>query len=507
MSNLKPLILAIILVWFGGISAQNDNQGLNEYDTTGKTQLIIAVLDNDLDKSRELIRKGADVNLAEKDGLQGTPLMYASSLGNTVIINLLLKNGAIPNKVDINNDHALNWATFSGKIPAMKMLLDQGADVHLSSKHGSAIDVALRLWHHDSVANVFRGTAIAEVKDKNQQQLIDAVRKGDVVRTKKLLNQGISPDTRDELGSPLLNIAAKSGHLEIIKILVDGGANPNAINRVGQTSLTWAARFNYLDVVQYLLDKGADASKSGPKYRLSPLIGAAVGGNAEIGQRLISHGAPINQTDKINSAAPIHWAIFYDHTEFVHMLLNHEADPYLVASDNEEYSAYKLLKRFGKEKAVNLIETNRMKQLRENIKGSWKVRAIEYQYPDTTYVMDKEPFGRFLFSEENYSVTYHPMMERRIPFEKLSMPQNDEILKAFKSVVFNTGTYKIQDSIIKTTADMAKVPGFEGGEQFYKIDLSVGDLVLTMYDENYPNGDKPEWYGKLQIRFRLEKEN
>lgn len=97
-------------------------------------------------------------------------------------------------------------------------------------------------------------------------------------------------------------------------------------------------------------------------------------------------------------------------------------------------------------------------------------------------------------------------MQQRKPFKDLSKPENEEIINAFRSLVFNTGSYSIEDNIISTTADIAKVPGFEGGQQYYRMKLVDDALELVMYDETYSNGKKPEWYKKLKIKFRLKRE-
>ena len=48
-----------------------------------------------------------------------------------------------------------------------------------------------------------------------------------------------------------------------------------------------------------------------------------------------------------------------------------------------------------------------------------------------------------------------------------------------------------------------KVPGFEAGTQVYNINHKENTTELTMYDETYPNGKKPAWFGKLKIKFIL----
>ena len=48
--------------------------------------------------------------------------------------------------------------------------------------------------------------------------------------------------------------------------------------------------------------------------------------------------------------------------------------------------------------------------------------------------------------------------------------------------------------------------GFEGGKQFYHFKKQDEKLTFRMYDETYPNGDKPEWFGKLEVEFIFAKE-
>ena len=143
---------------------------------------------------------------------------------------------------------------------------------------------------------------------------------------------------------------------------------------------------------------------------------------------------------------------------------------------------------------------------KQKIIGSWKVQEIHYQYMDTTYVAKDQDNGRFLFTKTHYALMYNPRMQLRKSFKILSKPNNEEIINAFRNIVFNTGSYILKDSTISTTADIAKVPGFEGGKQFYNLKLEGDNLQLTMFDETYPNGEKPEWYEKLKIKFILIRE-
>ncbi|MDG5491732.1 lipocalin-like domain-containing protein [Psychroserpens sp. SPM9] len=139
------------------------------------------------------------------------------------------------------------------------------------------------------------------------------------------------------------------------------------------------------------------------------------------------------------------------------------------------------------------------------LEGSWKMQEIHYIYADTTYV-GEITYGTLLFAPKRYSLLYNPWTTERKAFDTLSKPTDAEIKAAFQSIVFNSGSYTYTDSTVTTTADMAKVPGFEGGKQFYNYSIKANNLDIMMFDETYPDGNKPEWSGKLKVLFKMKKE-
>lgn len=114
------------------------------------------------------------------------------------------------------------------------------------------------------------------------------------------------------------------------------------------------------------------------------------------------------------------------------------------------------------------------------LEGSWKMQEIHYIYTDTTYVGKPITYGTILFTPKRYSLLYNPWTDERKPFDTLSKPSVAEIKAAFKSIVFNSGSYVYTDSTVVTTADIAKVPGFEGGKQFYNYKIENDKLDLSL---------------------------
>ena len=137
--------------------------------------------------------------------------------------------------------------------------------------------------------------------------------------------------------------------------------------------------------------------------------------------------------------------------------------------------------------------------------GSWNVEEIYWKTPDTTYAIKNAQPGIFMVTETRYSMMWTPTQYSRIPFKKLAYPTDEEILTGFRSIVFNSGTYTMTDSMFHIKATIAKVPGFEGGTQSFKYKLYGDGLELNMIDETYPNGDKPDWYGHVETTFKLSK--
>lgn len=137
--------------------------------------------------------------------------------------------------------------------------------------------------------------------------------------------------------------------------------------------------------------------------------------------------------------------------------------------------------------------------------GAWKLISVSWISAQQTHTIEQAQPGMFLFTPHNYALMWSPKQTPRTPFKNLSKPTDEEVLAGFKSVVFNAGSYEITNDKIVTTAHVAKVPGFEGGQIYYDYVLDGNQLLLTMYDETYPDGNKPDWSGKWQTQFTLIK--
>lgn len=148
------------------------------------------------------------------------------------------------------------------------------------------------------------------------------------------------------------------------------------------------------------------------------------------------------------------------------------------------------------------------KQNREKNKllGAWSIEEVSWQSKDTTVSIIPSQKGMLVVTPKHYSISWCPIQEGRSAFHNLSQPNELEVLQAFKTIVFNSGGYRLKKGDFITEATIAKVPGFEGGKQFYQYQvLDNENLRLTLYDETYPSGEKPNWHGTWKTIFSLRK--
>jgi len=96
-----------------------------------ETPLMLAAITNQLDWSKKLIERGADVN---QKGW--TPLHYAATKGNVDIMRLLIESHAYLDAESPNGTTPLMMAAHYGTPMATKLLLEEGADPRIKNQLG-----------------------------------------------------------------------------------------------------------------------------------------------------------------------------------------------------------------------------------------------------------------------------------------------------------------------------------------------------------------------------------
>ena len=98
-------------------------------------------------------------------------------------------------------------------------------------------------------------------KQELNDQLYEAVRKGDPAAVTAALDKGADVNAKFRYGTTALFKAAERGNAEVTKVLLERGAELNVKDTFyGATALSWALQNDHINVVSLLLAKGAEGA-------------------------------------------------------------------------------------------------------------------------------------------------------------------------------------------------------------------------------------------------------
>jgi hypothetical protein len=83
------------------------------------------------------------------------------------------------------------------------------------------------------------------------------IKKGDVIRLRNELQDGLNPNLCNQYSWTLLMVAALEGNTSIGTLLIEGGADVDKRNRFRETALSLAAHSGHPSFVRLLLRSGA----------------------------------------------------------------------------------------------------------------------------------------------------------------------------------------------------------------------------------------------------------
>ena len=206
--------------------------------------LIDAAADDGADRVKELIALGASINAVNDRGWfqEGyTPLMRASMYGNTEAVKLLLDAGA---DIKLTSRHGLSsfmMACSNGYIEIAELLLKHGADIDRFGNGWNPITAAAM---HDCQKMITflleNGADINRANHRGETALMMVCRNavGKKKAIKLLLAAGADVNAADKEGqTALMGLASENGYTELMHILIKFGADPNIRNNKGQTAL------------------------------------------------------------------------------------------------------------------------------------------------------------------------------------------------------------------------------------------------------------------------------
>lgn len=280
----------------------------NARNDKGAPVLFIAVQKRSADLAELLVEAGANPDAQYEDYIGATPLMMAVGVKDLQLAKLLLENDADVNVIDANGDPAINWAAYYGYTDFVELFVRHKADTKLTG-HGNALEIAMRRGHQDIVSLLTDRKATA-IPNPDIALMVEAIQTGDAKGVAEALGFGVSPDSLDFTGRPILALAARKGAADIVRRLIQAGATVDLADQIGFTPLFEAAREGNAAAAKLLLEAGAnpDHRSNATALALTPMHMAALSNSAETVKLLAAHGANLNVTGRDNGT-PLLWAL------------------------------------------------------------------------------------------------------------------------------------------------------------------------------------------------------
>lgn len=193
----------------------------------------------------------------------------------------LIRAGADPKKTDYDGRSPLHLAASKGYEDIALFLIQEGVDINASDNFGNTPLMEAINRGHDAVASLLSGEgASLNIKDAGTC-LCTAVVRGDSDFIRRLLANGVDPDSKDYDQRTPLHVAACQGLYLMAKLLVEAGASVILRDRWGDTALDEARRAGNKNLIKLLEDAkyaqisqfgGSSAERTGNKHRIKCTI-------------------------------------------------------------------------------------------------------------------------------------------------------------------------------------------------------------------------------------------
>jgi ankyrin repeat protein len=345
---------------------------LNKKSKTGETLLHQAAAQGRAEFVRELIGRGATVNVQCFAGW--TPLHKAALKGFVDIIQILCEHGANPDaQSTIEQDTPLHDACANGNMDVVRLLLQHGANPRIQNSAG--------FFPHEVVEDEFEElkTFMLNATNEFKESTIAHDAREDSEPPMSPATKRLSRRTSTASDAPLLVQTHQNGRSRR-----GGGSSGRAddllaldINyrdKMKRGNLTLGILQGNTDLVLKLLVMGAKVTAKDSEGN-TPLHYAARGGHVDIAAALLEYGADVDALNKKNET-PMHEVVGRDHKAMVELLLVMGADPTL--KDSKGQTALDLL-----------IEKKKMKGAEDEfplLRAQFEQRGVELPpMPETEY--------------------------------------------------------------------------------------------------------------------------
>lgn len=312
----------------------------------GWTPLMVAACAGDTEAMAQALKTDSDPEATDRYAGR-TALHVAAQEGRVAAVHLLAAVGAsVAARDSIAASTPLHLAAAEGHVDVVNALIAAGADPNARDRFGrTALDLARAADRDTMRRSMGAASVLSETEIARNNDLIGAVRRGDLAAARALMSAGADPSwRRPDGGLSAILQSVITGNMFMVEALLDSGADINATDDAGFTAMHHAVLSGRDSMVALLLRRGASATAR-TRSGSTPIYFAASKGRAAMIRMLVSAGAdPDAATNEFHYAGwtPLMTATAWDHPDAVSALL--EAGANFRLRNREGWTALKMAK-------------------------------------------------------------------------------------------------------------------------------------------------------------------
>ena len=376
--------------------AITNGANIDAKDKNNNTTLMIAAEKNSSEAAEILLGLEIDINAQNKDG--DTALTLAAAL-NHETVSIILEHKP---KIDIANNKgytALIAAARYNDFDIVREIFNAGADVNLVDKTGNNALMTACLSNSEETVNflIEANSDCSITNSKGNNALMIAAKKQPVETIRKLLDMTTDINARNDDGKTALMIASEFNDAEVVSAIIEAHAELDLQDNNGETALMSAVRNDNdaENILKVLIKARPNLQlRNNNDHRavdIAKIKSSLKGSHALVlilnqhFLKLCKSGTPEEISEYVNSgvnvnihsaktlSAPLMFAVQYNTSEAVRILLDTDAD--INAQDSRGYTALILAAAYRDEEILTLLLD---KEADVNIPDAKGYKALNY---------------------------------------------------------------------------------------------------------------------------------
>ncbi|BFG25530.1 hypothetical protein CerSpe_118040 [Prunus speciosa] len=230
------------------------------------------ILNNLLEGAPRIKQLESDItfHIGKQEAELALKVNSAAYHGDLFQLKGLIRAGADPNKTDYDGRLPLHLAALRGHEDITLFLIQEGVDINIKDTFGNTPLLEAIKNGNDQVSSLLIKEGASLKMDNAGSFICTAITKGDSEFIKRLLSNGIDPNSKDYDHRTPLHVAASEGLYMMAKLLLEAGASVFSKDRWGNTPLDEGQMCGNKNLIKLLEEAKATQLTESP-YRAQEL--------------------------------------------------------------------------------------------------------------------------------------------------------------------------------------------------------------------------------------------